>query len=80
VYAVRVATFFDETKATGALTSLLDAGYDGTLVSTESGGRLVFNVQLGPFSDLQEAERAAKTLDAAYGYSAAVTVLRQDKL
>ncbi len=80
VYAVQVATFFDETKATQTLTTLLDAGYDGTLVSTESGGRLVFSVQLGPFSDLQEAERAARTLDAAYGYSASVTVLRQDKL
>jgi general secretion pathway protein D len=80
VYAVQVATFFDETKATETLTNLLDAGYDGTLVSSESGGRLVFNVQLGPFRDLQEAERAARTLDAAYGYSSSVTVLRQDKL
>jgi cell division septation protein DedD len=79
LYAVRVATFFDEAKATETLTNLLDAGYDGTLVSNESGGRLVFNVQLGPFDDLEEAERAAKTLDAAYGYAASVTVLRAEE-
>ncbi len=76
-YAVLVATFLDETQATATLTSLLDAGYDGTLLSSGSGGRLVFSVQLGPFDDLHEAERAAEILDAAYGYSSTVTVLRE---
>jgi len=43
-YAVQIATFLDETEAMETLTTLLDAGYDGTLVSNESGGRIVFNV------------------------------------
>jgi general secretion pathway protein D len=77
-YAVQVATFLDESQAMETLTTLLDAGYDGTLVSSESGGRVVFNVQLGPFDELWEAERAAGTLDAAYGFSSAVTVVRGD--
>lgn len=77
-YAVQIATFLDEAEAMKTLTTLLDAGYDGTLVSNESGGRIVFNVLLGPFDELWEAERSAATLDAAYGYSSFVTVLFED--
>ena len=75
-YAVVVATLLDETKATNTLTTLLDAGYDGTLVSSDSDGRLLFKIEIGPFDNLWEAERAATTLDTAYGYSSSVTALR----
>ncbi len=78
-YAIWVATYLDEEHATETLTTLLDAGYDGTLVSSESEGRLVFSVQLGPFDDLREAERTGETLDAAYGYTSSVTVLHRDE-
>jgi len=78
-YAVRVATFLDENAATDALTSLLDAGYDGTLVATESGGRLVYSVEVGPFDELNDAERTGEILDAAYGYSTSVNVQRRDE-
>ena len=76
-YVVRVATYLDETEATDTLTTLLEAGYDGTLVATESDGRLVFNVEIGPFRTLDDAERTATTLDSAYGFSSAVNVLRE---
>jgi len=79
LYVVQVATLLDEAEATKTLMNLLDAGYDGTLVSSESGGRLLFSVELGPFVDLQEAERAARTLDASYGYAASVMVLRPEE-
>ena len=78
-YRVQVVTYFNETEATETLTTLLDAGYDGTLVSSESDGQLIFSVQLGPFDELWEAEQAAATLDAAYGYNSSVTVLRRDE-
>ena len=78
-YAVVVATYVDESDATKALTTLIDAGYDGTVVSSDADGQLVFSVQIGPFDDLWAAERAAETLDAAYGYSSSVTVLRKDE-
>jgi general secretion pathway protein D len=75
-YAVQVATFLDESDATDRLTTLLDAGYEGRLVTSESDGRLVFTIEVGPFEDLWEADRAAETLDAAYGFDSSVTVLR----
>ena len=75
-YSVQVATFLDETEATESLMTLVDAGYDGTLVSSEADGQIVFTIQIGPFEDLWDADRAAQTLDAAYGYQTAVTILR----
>ncbi len=75
-YAVQVATFVDEIEATEALTRLVDAGYDGTLISSDSKGRIVFTIQVGPFDDLWEADRTAETLDEAYGYESSVTLLR----
>ena len=78
-YGIWVATYLDEEQATQTLTTLLDAGYDGTLVSSDSDGRLVFSVQLGHFDDLREAERTGETLDAAYGYTSSVTVLHRDE-
>lgn len=75
-YAVHVAAFLDENQAAETLTTLIDAGYDGTLVTSESDGKLVFTIQIGPFDDLWGADKAAQTLDAAYGHQSAVTVLR----
>lgn len=77
-YAVQVATYRSEREATDALTSLVDAGYDGSLVTSTADGALVFSVQVGPFEDLYDADRTAQTLDASYGYSSSVTVLRRD--
>jgi len=77
-YAVQVATYLDEREATDVLTSLVDAGYDGTLVTRDSDGQLVFTIQVGPFEDLWEADRAAETLDASYGYDSQVTILRRE--
>ena len=75
-YAVHVATYLDETQAAETLTTLIDAGYDGTLVTSESDGNLVFTIQIGPFDDLWDADKTAQTLDAAYGHQSSVTVLR----
>ena len=75
-YAVHVATFLDESQAAETLTTLIDSGYDGTLVTSESDGNLVFTIQIGPFEDLWSADKTAQTLDAAYGHQSSVTVLR----
>jgi general secretion pathway protein D len=75
-YAIQVATYLNEREATEALTTLVDGGYDGTLISSDSDGQIVFTIQVGPFDDLWDADRAAQTLDTAYGYESSVTVLR----
>ncbi len=78
-YSIQVATFFDETEATEQLVTLIDAGYDGSLSSSETDGRVVFTIQVGPFEDLWEAEQAAQTLDEAYGFESAVTLQKREE-
>lgn len=77
-YLIQVGTFLDETDATEQLVNLIDAGYDGSLAASESGGRVVFTIQVGPFEDLWEAEQAAQTLDDAYGFESSVTLQKRE--
>ncbi len=77
-YSIQVATYLDETEATEKLVTLIDAGYDGSLASAESDGRVVFTLQVGPFEDLWEAEQAAQTLDEAYGFESSVTLQKRE--
>ena len=78
-YVISVATYLDETQATEQLVTLIDAGYDGSLAAAESNGRVVFTLQVGPFEDLWEAEQAADTLDASYGFESTVALQRREE-
>ncbi|MBY0400152.1 SPOR domain-containing protein, partial [Myxococcota bacterium] len=77
-YVIDVSTYLDETEATEQLVTLIDAGYDGSLASRESNGKIVFTLQVGPFEDLWEAEQAAQTLDEAYGFESTVALQRRE--
>lgn len=79
LYAVSVSRFGDETRAAGELTRLLDAGYDGTLVSGDHDGTLLYELVVGPFGDLAEANDVADLLEEVYGYSPTVTVIEQSR-
>ena len=76
-YAILAAVYRDQKAAAGKLTELLDAGYDGTLVSSESGGSVVYEIRLGPYPDQKTAEQAADTLRSAYGLAPSVMVQRE---
>ncbi len=77
-YGVLAAVFRDERAATETLTQLLDAGYEGTLVSGESQGTVLFEVRLGPFQSLEEAEQAASVARQAFGLAPTVLVERDE--
>ncbi len=74
-YGVRADVFSDPDAASAALTEILDAGYEGTLVSGETDGMLLFEVQVGPFETLEEAEQASEVLQEVFGYSPSLIVL-----
>jgi len=77
-YGVLAAVFRDERAATETLTELLDAGYEGTLVSGESQGTVLFEVRLGPFESLEEAEQAAAVVRQGFGLAPTVLVERDE--
>jgi len=73
-YGVRVGVYADEAKAMETLTQLVDAGYDGTLVSGEIDGRTIYEIVVGPFTDLRGADDAAGLLKDVYGFSPTVVI------
>lgn len=73
-YAVLAAVYRSEAAAQQLLTELVDAGYDGTLLASESGGGVLYEIRLGPFAGLREAQFAADAITGAFGLSPEVVV------
>ena len=74
-YFVQAALLRDESAAVDALTELVDAGYDGTLISGEVDGEMLYEVRLGPYPGLDQAQRASQVVRDAHGMSPAVLVV-----
>jgi general secretion pathway protein D len=74
VYYLRVAVLSDADAAAALLTELIDEGHDGTLVSTQSGGSVYYEVHLGPFSSVADAEEMGRAVKRAHALSPAVLV------
>lgn len=70
-YFVSIADFArDEDKATKGLGELIDSGFDGVLVTTESeGGGLSHEIRLGPFESLEDARRAEQLVERSHKFN-----------
>jgi len=68
-WGVLAAIFADEAAAATALQQLIDAGHDGTLVSEDREGTLLYELRLGPYSDQAEAESAAASVREAFRFA-----------
>jgi general secretion pathway protein D len=77
-YGILAATFRDEGAAAATLQQLFDAGYDGTLVSGNTSGAVLFEVRLGPYPTLEEADRTASVVAESFGLSPTVTVFKEE--
>ena len=76
-YIVHAGSYADAGEARATLTELVDAGFDGTLTSTGAAGRVRYELRVGPYSDMEQAERAASTLQRAYELSSQIVVERE---
>ncbi len=74
-YGLRVELYDDESKAAAALVELIDAGYDGTVMSSNAGGGVVYELLTGPYQDLKAAQMEAEVLTKVYEFAPVVTVL-----
>jgi len=77
-YIIRSGVFGDEGGATKTLTRLVDSGYDGTLVAEETDGRLFFEIQIGPYRDIEEARQTSIVLREAYGLDPSLIILEEE--
>jgi general secretion pathway protein D len=77
-YFLQAAIFGDADAAAALLTDLIDSGHDGTLIAQESGDSVLYELQLGPYANLQEAELAAGVVRRSHGLSPSVIVLKPE--
>ena len=73
-YSVQAAVFGTEAAAATTLTQLVDAGYDGFILTGEESGALLFQVLLGPYESVQEARDVSEAVRAGFGLAPAVLV------
>jgi general secretion pathway protein D len=73
-YGVLAAVFRDPDQAQALLTQLVDAGYDGALYAGETHGTVLFEIRLGPWEKLEDAQRAADSIRSAYQLSPEVVI------
>jgi hypothetical protein len=52
--------------ARSRLTELVDAGFEGSLLSSPKGGRVLTELRVGPFPTLSQAEKVSETLRRSY--------------
>jgi hypothetical protein len=73
-YEISAGVFHDQRAAEEMLTTLLDRGYEGALLSSERDGLLLFELRVGPFDTLEETEETAELLRDAFELPASVIV------
>ncbi|MFP6640736.1 MAG: hypothetical protein VCC04_10875, partial [Myxococcota bacterium] len=74
-YMLRAEVFHDEEKATEALIRLIDAGYESGLASGESDGSLIFELLVGPYTELWRARSISDVLRETYHFSPTIVVV-----
>jgi len=75
-FTIVAGQFREAERAQEVMIELVDAGYEGLLVSRPVDGSVLFEVQVGPYDALRDAERAAATLERAYELEPKIVVER----
>ncbi|MBW1687152.1 MAG: type II secretion system secretin GspD [Deltaproteobacteria bacterium] len=73
-YFLQAGLFGDETRAIDTLTTLLDLGYDATLVSGERAGQLLYEIRVGPYASLEQAEAARRVIERSHGLTPSILI------
>jgi Flp pilus assembly secretin CpaC len=77
-YLVLGGVFADSGVAQSTLRRLIDAGYEGTLASSRSNGRVLLELRIGPYLNLDDAERTADALRRGYALAPQVLVQKPE--
>jgi general secretion pathway protein D len=74
MYTVHLPRFTEAGLAVSALEKLIDAGFDGTVLSRTENGVLSHYVELGPFTSIEQARSVARELRSEHGLESTVVV------
>jgi hypothetical protein len=78
-YYVQAAVTSDEAAAIRTLTELVDAGYDGNLISGEVGGSVLYEVRLGPYPSIDQAQSVGDIIRRSHGLAPSVMVAPEER-
>jgi hypothetical protein len=78
-YMLEASLGSHEQTATDLLVELIDAGYDGSLVSSNVGGTLLLDVRVGPYKTIEEAQGAAENIGRVHDVTPAVVVVSPEE-
>ncbi len=78
-YLLQAAILADPDKAASLLTDLIDSGHDGTLISSPLGNSVVYEIHLGPFATLEQANTVGEAVRRSHGLTPAILVLDGEK-
>jgi general secretion pathway protein D len=73
-YMIQAAVLGDEKTAMETLVRLVDAGYDGTIVSADTTGAVLYEIRVGPYDNLADAQRAGEAIRRSEGLTPALLV------
>jgi general secretion pathway protein D len=74
-YAVSAFVSGGENEAIQALQEIIDSGYDATLVSSQLNGRMAFELQVGPYASLSEAQHVRSVVASTHGLNPSIVVV-----
>ena len=74
-YIITAGAFRDQEVAKEKLIVLLDRGYDGELRTAAADGAVLFELRVGPYETLRQAEKTAEVLGDAFGLATSVILL-----
>ena len=74
-YIITAGAFRDQEVAKEKLIVLLDRGYDGELRTAVADGAVLFELRVGPYGTLRQAEKTAEVLGDAFGLATSVILL-----
>lgn len=77
-YVLQAGRYARADEARETLTELVDAGFDGTLISSGTDGGIRYELRIGPYSEVGQAERAAATLQRSYDLPTQILVEREE--
>ena len=79
-YMLQAAILSDPQAAQELLTDLIDSGHDGTLVSAQFGDSVIYEVHLGPYATLDDANRMGEAVRRSHGLAPAVLIREEEDL
>jgi general secretion pathway protein D len=74
VYYLQAAILGDPDAAAALLTDLIDSGHDGTLVASEARGEVIYEIHLGPYDTVEQANGIDAAVQRSHGLTSSILV------